>query len=169
MAASVMAASSFVGEKEKRTLETLLYCPLSIKEIFQAKIFASFIMSMMVSFASFFAMIIVVETEVFLTMEQFIWPNISWLFIMLLLAPSISLLAITFIVRISAKAQTMEEAQQRSAFLILPLVLVMVGQFSGILLLNTWALLVMGIVLMLIAGFFINNSMKKLSYEMLLK
>ena len=27
MASSVMAASSFVGEKEKQTLETLLYCP----------------------------------------------------------------------------------------------------------------------------------------------
>ena len=33
MTASVMAASSFVGEKEKRTLETLLYSPLSIMPI----------------------------------------------------------------------------------------------------------------------------------------
>lgn len=38
MAASIMAASSFVGEKEKRTLETLLYSPLSLKQIFRAKI-----------------------------------------------------------------------------------------------------------------------------------
>ena len=29
-ASSVMAASSFVGEKEKHTLETLLYSPLSL-------------------------------------------------------------------------------------------------------------------------------------------
>ena len=34
MASSVMSAASFVGEKEKRTLETLLYCPLSLKQIF---------------------------------------------------------------------------------------------------------------------------------------
>ena len=33
MAASVMAAVSFVGEKEKRTLETLLYCPLSLRQV----------------------------------------------------------------------------------------------------------------------------------------
>ena len=33
MAASIMAASSFVGEKEKHTLETLLYCPLSVRQI----------------------------------------------------------------------------------------------------------------------------------------
>ena len=42
MAASVMAAASFVGEKEKRTLETLLYCPLSLKQIFRSKVMASF-------------------------------------------------------------------------------------------------------------------------------
>ena len=45
MAASVMAASSFVGEKEKRTLETLLYGPLSLKEIFYAKVMASFLLA----------------------------------------------------------------------------------------------------------------------------
>ena len=37
MTASIMAASSFVGEKEKHTLETLLYCPLSVKQIFRSK------------------------------------------------------------------------------------------------------------------------------------
>lgn len=42
MASTIMSASSFVGEKEKHTLETLLYCPLSLTEIFQAKVAASF-------------------------------------------------------------------------------------------------------------------------------
>ena len=48
MASSVMAASSFVGEKEKHTLETLLYSPLSIKQLFQSKILAGFSVGMMV-------------------------------------------------------------------------------------------------------------------------
>ena len=34
MTASIMAASAFVGEKERHTLETLLYCPLTLKQIF---------------------------------------------------------------------------------------------------------------------------------------
>ena len=37
MASSAMASSSFVGEKEKRPLETLLCCPLSQKRILQSK------------------------------------------------------------------------------------------------------------------------------------
>ena len=62
MAASVMAACSFVGEKEKRTLETLLYCPLSLKQIFRAKVLAAFLLSMLVSAISFAVMLIVLET-----------------------------------------------------------------------------------------------------------
>lgn len=38
MASSVMAASSFVGEKEKHTLETLLYSQLSLRQLFQSKV-----------------------------------------------------------------------------------------------------------------------------------
>ena len=49
MAASVMAAVSFVGEKEKRTLETLLYCPLSLRQVFRAKVLAAFSLSELVS------------------------------------------------------------------------------------------------------------------------
>ena len=38
MTASIMAASSFVGEKEKHTLETLLYCPLYSGSVVKTKI-----------------------------------------------------------------------------------------------------------------------------------
>lgn len=68
MTASVMAASAFVGEKEKYTLETLLYCPLSVKEIFRAKVLASFLLSMLVSLVSFAAMVAVLEFESFFLM-----------------------------------------------------------------------------------------------------
>ena len=61
MASSVMAASSFVGEKEKHTLETLLYSPLSLKQLFQSKILAGFSVGMMVSYIAFAAMMLVVE------------------------------------------------------------------------------------------------------------
>ena len=65
MTASVMAASSFVGEKEKRTLETLLYSPLSIREIFQAKVYASFFVAVFVTYVSFILTVIVIEAELY--------------------------------------------------------------------------------------------------------
>ena len=70
MTASIMAASSFVGEKEKRTLETLLYAPLTLKEIFRAKVLACFLVSMLVSLISFAAMLLVLETELFFLHRQ---------------------------------------------------------------------------------------------------
>jgi len=169
MAASVMAASSFIGEKEKRTLETLLYCPLTLKEIFQSKVWASFLVSMLVSFSSFIVMLIVVETEVLLITGSMILPDVSWLAMMLVVSPSVSLLAITLIVGGSAKAQTVEESQQRAVFLIIPLLFLFVGQFTGIILINAWYLLGMGAVIAVLAAVLMKRSEKRYTYEVLLR
>jgi len=169
MAASVMAASSFVGEKEKRTLETLLYCPLPLKKIFQSKVWASFLLSMTVAFISFFIMIIVIETELLLLTGSMLVPDISWLIMMLIVSPSVSLLAITLIVGGSAKAQTVEESQQRAVFLILPILLLVIGQFTGILLVNAWYLLAVGAIFAALAYILLRRSMRNFTYEILLR
>jgi len=169
MASSVMAASSFVGEKEKHTLETLLYSPLSLKQLFQSKILASFSVSMMVSFISFAAMIVVMEIEVLLLTGSAVMPDLSWMIIMLLIAPSISLVAISITVRGSAKAQTIEEAQQRAVFLVFPIIALVIGQFTGIIMVSTWILLGLGIVLPLIAALLVKGSVGKFTYEKLLR
>lgn len=169
MAASVMAASSFVGEKEKRTLETLLYCPLSLKQIFQTKILASFIMSMAVTFLSFAAMLAVVEILLLVLSKTVFIPALSWVVIMLLISPAVSLIAITLIVRGSAKAQTIEESQQHSSFLVLPIVLLVAGQFTGIVLINGWVLLGLGAVLAAVAIILVRAALGRFTYEELLK
>ena len=169
MAATIMAASSFAGEKEKRTLETLLYCPLTLKQIFQSKIFASFILSMLVSFGSFLIMILVVEVEILLTAGSLLLLDVNWLITMLLVSPAVSLLAVTLIVRGSAKAQTMDEAQQRSVFLILPALILVIGQFTGVFLMNAWMLLGLGVILALIAGLLMKGCIRRLNYEVVLK
>lgn len=169
MASSIMAASSFVGEKEKRTLETLLYCPLSLKQIFRAKILSSFIISELVSILSFIIMTFVTQIEIFLTTGSLLLPNISWLVVLVLLSPAVSLISITLIVRGSAKAQTMEESQQRSALLVLPVVFLVAGQFMGIILVNIWILLGLGALLAVIAWILMNGSFQKICYESMLR
>jgi len=168
MASTIMAASSFVGEKEKRTLETLLYCPLSLTQIYQAKVWASFFFSMLISFSSFIVMFIVMETGSFLITGSMILPGLSWLFTMLIVSPAVSLLAITFIVMISAKAKSMEEAQQRSVFLIIPVLFLIVGQFTGVMLISSWYLLIAGIVFGTLSYILMKRSMRNVTYEKLL-
>ena len=78
MASSVMTASSFVGEKEKHTLETLLYSPLSLRQLFQSKILAGLSVGIMISYISFAAMLLVVELEVFFLTGNLIIPSILY-------------------------------------------------------------------------------------------
>lgn len=169
MASSVMSAASFVGEKEKRTLETLLYCPLSLKQIFRAKVIASFLISMLVSAISFTAMLIVIETLSYAITGSFTFPDAKWFFILFLIAPAISLIAITLIVQMSARAQSIEDAQQGAVFLLIPVLLLLIGQFTGILFISTWLLLVIGILCALAAGLLLKKSMNHFQYETLLK
>ena len=169
MSASIMAASSFVGEKEKHTLETLLYCPLSVKQIFQAKVMAAFLFSMLVSLISFAVMLAVLEAETFLLMGSLIVPTVNWLVILLLLSPAISLIAVTLIVRGSAKAQSVEESQQGAVFLIIPVLLLVVGQFAEVMLLNVWILLGLSAVCAILAWVLLQKAVRRFTYEMLLK
>lgn len=169
MASSVMAASSFVGEKEKHTLETLLYSPLSLKQMFQAKILAGFSVGMMVSYISFAAMMLMLELEVFLLTGEALLPSSSWLAIMLLIAPAISLIAIAVTVRSSAKAQTIEEAQQRAVFLVFPILALLIGQFTGILLISAGLLWGVGAVLAALDVLLMRGAAGSFTYEKLLR
>lgn len=169
MTASVMAASAFVGEKEKHTLETLLYCPLSVKEIFRAKVLASFLLSMLVSLVSFAAMLTVLELEAVFLMGSPLLPGGGWGIVLFLLSPAVSLIAVTLIVRNSARAQSVEESQQSAVFLIIPVILLVVGQFAGVMILNVWILLGLSIVCALLARLLLQRAVKRFTYEMLLK
>ena len=169
MASSVMAASSFVGEKEKHTLETLLYSPLSLGQLFQSKILAGFSVGMMISCSSFAAMLLVMELEAFFLTGNLLLPAASWLAIMLLIAPAISLVAIAVTVRSSAKAQTIEEAQQRAVFLIFPIFALVIGQFMGLILISAGLLWGVGIVPAALAILLVKRAAGNFTYEKLLK
>lgn len=169
MASSITAASAFVGEKERHTLETLLYCPLTLRQIFQAKVLASFLVSMVVSLLSFAAMFLVVEGEVFFLAGQALRPSVNWLAVLLLVSPAVSLIAVTLIVRGSAKAQSVEESQQAAVFLILPLLLLVVGQFAGLFLMSFWLLLGLGLLCGALAWILLRKSMGRFTSERLLQ
>ena len=164
----IMAGSSFVGEKEQNTLETLLYSPLTVRQLFHAKVLASFLFSMLISWISFLLMVLVLGAESFALTGVMLIPGISWLLVLVLLSPAVALIAITMIVRGSAKAQNVMEAQQKAAFLILPVVFLIAGQFIGAMLINAWILAGLAVVLGLAAWILLKISLRKFSGEMLL-
>ena len=63
MASSVIAANSIVGEKERKTLETLLYTPVTNREFLTAKLLASFVPAVLVSWVAFGGYSLVLEPD----------------------------------------------------------------------------------------------------------
>ena len=167
MTASVMASASFVGEREKHTLETLLYGPLSLRQVFRAKVLAAFTLSMGVSLLSFGIMLAVFEGEVLWLTGQLLAP--AWLLVLLLVAPAVALIAIPLMVRLSVKAKSAEDAQQGATFLLLPVILLLVGQFSGVLLVSPTLLLALGLGCAGVAALLMRRAMGNFTYERFLQ
>ena len=63
----------------------------------------------------------------------------------------------------------MEESQQGAVFLIIPVLLLIAGQFSGLLLLNVWLLAALGVVCALLAWLLLKIALRGFTSERLLK
>ncbi len=160
MVSSIVSAAAFVGEKEKKTLETLLYSPMSENTMFWAKILAGFIPSMVVCLVGF-----VVFSVEFMTLGaplfgRVLLPAAHWLPIVLWLSPALTLLVIFINVLISVKVKGFQEAQQMSVIVILPLLFLVYGQIGGIVFLSSLLVLVIGLVVFLVNAFLIRVAAK---------
>jgi ABC-2 type transport system permease protein len=137
MVSTVIAANSFAGEKERRTLEGLLYTPVSDGELVVAKIGAAFVPAVAFTwlcFAIYTAIIAVFATPI---MGRIFFPTGNWWALMLLLVPATSLLVISIVVMVSAKARGFQEANAIGGAIVLPLVGVVAAEASGLMVLST--------------------------------
>jgi ABC-2 type transport system permease protein len=137
MASSVLGSDSFAGERERKTIEALLATPISDSELLMGKILVSFIPAMLITFASFGIYTIIVDS---ITYGMFngilLLPNLNFLIMILGVAPTLALCSIGLTVIISAKVKGFREAQQISVVLLLPVLGLVFGQVSGVLLLG---------------------------------
>jgi ABC-2 type transport system permease protein len=132
MASSVVAADSFAGEKERRTIEALLATPISDSELFLGKVLISFVLSMIATIASFATYSIIVDTFSYATFGgRLLFPNVAWTMLIFGVAPTIALADIGLTVMISTRVKGFREAQQISALLLLPMLALTFGQISG--------------------------------------
>lgn len=136
MSGSIIGASSFVGEKEHKTMESLFYTPITIRELFHAKVIGTAVPAYAVTLISAVVFGIVMNIGGYMYFGQMVFPSIKWLILIFWVSPAVTVLAIYFMVLVSAKANTYQDAQQMSIFIILPVILLLVGQISGIFILS---------------------------------
>jgi len=145
----VTSSNSFVGEKERNTLESLLFAPISIKDLFLGKVLASLIPTLGISFAAFIICFIVVNLITYPYFEIILYFNSTWMILMFWVIPILVLFNIILNVIISAKVKTFQEAQQFGGLLVLPIVGIIISQASGMFFLSPLTLFLIGVVLLI--------------------
>jgi ABC-2 type transport system permease protein len=143
MVSGVIASDSFAGEKERKTIEALLAAPFTDSELLMGKIMVAFAPSMGVTLLGFTLYTAMVDV---LTVGRFgflLLPNLTWLVMILCLAPAASLLGIGVTVIISSRVRGFREAQQLSALLVVPVLALLFGQAAGFLIMGPATLAVL--------------------------
>jgi ABC-2 type transport system permease protein len=153
MIASIIAANSFAGEKERRTIEGLLYTPISDQELVLGKIAASFIPAVIVSILSFVLYCLIVDIMSFPIFHYLILPNLTWLILIFWLSPAISFASFAVVVAISQRAKTVWSAQQSSALMVVPIVALVASQATGVMILSSLSVFWIGLVIYIIDYF----------------
>lgn len=163
----VTATSSFVGEKERGTLETLLFSPLSIKDLFLGKIVASFIPSILLMYVAFAITFSVINFMLYPIYGILFMFNSLWAVLLFWLIPIVLLLTILINVLISSKTKTFQEAQQLGGLLVLPIVGFIITQSVGLIFISTLTLALSGGVLLVISILLLTVIVKKTTRNIL--
>ncbi|PJN48073.1 hypothetical protein PAEAM_62100 [Paenibacillus sp. GM1FR] len=151
MASSILTANSFAGEKERKTLEGLLFTPISMDTLFKGKVLAALIPSILLSWVTFLIYGIIANILMYPMFGTLMFPNLNWIILVVWVVPACSLMVILLNVLISAKVRGFQEAYQLGGLIVLPLIALVAGQASGMLLIGPWMLLMIGAVLLLIS------------------
>lgn len=145
----VTASNSFAGEKERKTLESLLFAPIAVKDLFLGKVLASFIPTMLMTYGVFLLDVILVNLLTYSDFQELLFLSPTWLVLMFWVVPILVLFNILINVFISAKVKTFQEAQQFAGILLLPIIGLFVGQISGLFFINPLLLFILGLVLLI--------------------
>jgi ABC-2 type transport system permease protein len=144
MLAAVLAADAFAGEKERKTLESLLHQPIADRDLFFAKLLGAFVPAIVISWAGFVCFTVVVDVTAWPVAHRLIVPTDLWLVVIFWVAPAVATLGLGVMVRVSARATSTQEANQLGGAVILPLIFLAVGQSTGLLLVTLPVAVVIG-------------------------
>jgi ABC-type Na+ efflux pump permease subunit len=153
MVSAVLAGDAFAGEKERKTLESLLHLPLRDRDLYIAKLLVGFLPSVAVSWIGFALFCVVSNAAAWPTMGRFFLPTWRWAVIIVWVAPAVAAVGLGIMVRVSIRVNNTQEAQQLGGAVVLPLVILAVGQTAALLLAGLQATFIAGAILWALAIF----------------
>ena len=125
-----IAAYSIVGEKTTHSLEPLLATPITTAELLAGKNLAAVLPAVGATWAGFavycLGTIIITSPQVAAALL-----STTWFIAILLLGPLMAVLSVNFSIMVSSRVNDPRSAEQISTVIILPVLILFVGQISG--------------------------------------
>ncbi|MGB8252035.1 MAG: ABC transporter permease subunit [Anaerolineaceae bacterium] len=155
MVSSIIAADSFAGEKERKTMEALLYTPTTDRELFVAKLLSGWLAAIAVALVGFVLYVVTANTAGWSQMGRIFFPNTMWLVLIFWVVPALPGLGLGVMVLVSARAQGFQDAYQMGSLVVLPVMLLVFGQVLGLMYFSVSLVFLLGLVIWLLDGLLI--------------
>ncbi len=142
-----IAAYSVVGEKTSRSLEPLLATPITTYELLIGKNLAAVIPAVLATWLSFG--VYAIGARLMISNPRVVAALFApvWLLAVLLVGPLLAILSVNFSLMVSSRVNDARVAEQLSAVVILPLLVLFFGQIAGIVLVNRRMMLILSLIL----------------------
>jgi ABC-2 type transport system permease protein len=123
---TIIASYSFVGEKLEKSLEPLLATPTTDGELLFGKSLAAFIPCVGATYIGALIFVIIIDGWSVINLGVLLVPSVYWGIIMGVVTPLVCILSVEANVIISSRVNDIRAAQQLGAFVILPIILVLI-------------------------------------------
>ncbi len=151
MYATTIAAESFAGERERKTIESLLYTPASDADLLVGKVTAAAVPSILVTWFGFAVYTLILNLAPYRFFQRIWFPLPTWWPLIFWITPALVVMGIALTVIISARVQSFLGAYQSSSSVVLLVVLLFAGQMTGVLYLSVGIEMIIGAVIWIIS------------------
>jgi ABC-2 type transport system permease protein len=148
---TAVGAATIVGERERGTGEFLAHCPASTHEIYLGKLIASLVPGYLTTIVGFGAYSLMVNLIVGPEVGGWFFPTVQWWILMTWVVPPFLALALSMVLRLSARVKSTAAAQQASGLVTLPLIMIAYAQSTGALFGDATATFVIGCIAWVLA------------------
>lgn len=152
MVASVIASDSFAGEKERKTLEALIYTPTTDLELFTGKVLSAMLPALAVSILGFVIYGLTANIAAWPTMGAVFFPNAAWIVLVFWVSPAAAAMGLGATVIVSSRVNSFQEANQIAAVIVMPILFLVIAQIAGLMYFSVLLTVLLGLVFWLIAG-----------------
>ena len=139
------ACDSFAGEKERKTLEALLYTPTTDGELLLGKLLSAWLPALGIAWGGFLLYTVTANIAAWPVMGRLWFPTTVWVILAVWVAPAVAGLGVVAMVLISSRARTFQAAYQLGGLVILPILLLFVLPATGVMAFSAWLLALLGL------------------------